>query len=63
MGGALLGAEHLKLPQPERFRLEWGELLLCSSDGLNEQTNAERVRLKPSSQRFDFLAQSAPPPP
>jgi hypothetical protein len=32
------------LVDPERFRLEPGELLLTSSDGLGEQCNPERIR-------------------
>jgi serine phosphatase RsbU (regulator of sigma subunit) len=43
-GGPLLGAERLPWPEPDRFRLEPGELLLVCSDGLSEQTNSEHTR-------------------
>lgn len=44
LGGPLLGAELLPWPDLERFRLEPGESMILSSDGLNEQSNAKRAR-------------------
>jgi len=42
--GPQLGVDHVSFPEPERFRLERGELLLIASDGLTEQLNGERRR-------------------
>lgn len=44
--GPPLGVDHVSFPEPERFRLERGELLLVASDGLIEQWNAERRRFE-----------------
>ena len=43
-GGPLLGVELVPWPEPDRFRLQRGELLLVCSDGLTEQPNSERAR-------------------
>jgi serine phosphatase RsbU (regulator of sigma subunit) len=42
--GPLLGVDQVRWPEPSRFRLEPGQLLILASDGLVEQPNALRQR-------------------
>jgi serine phosphatase RsbU (regulator of sigma subunit) len=44
--GPLLAVDTVDWPQPERFRIAPGELLLIASDGLSEQFNAQRERFE-----------------
>jgi serine phosphatase RsbU (regulator of sigma subunit) len=42
--GPLLGVDYVAWPEPTRFRLEPGQLLVVASDGLTEQPNRQQQR-------------------
>jgi sigma-B regulation protein RsbU (phosphoserine phosphatase) len=54
--GPLLGVDQVRWPEPSRFRLEPGHLLLLASDGLVEQPNAQRQRFDARLTMLDFVS-------